>query len=247
MNLMTIFRLLATALNPTTTAAEAKAAIQKAHNLGQSDGTIASVVGSLDHQIQATQKLKEQLRVKEAEVEALQEQNSLLGEEVDSLRTEVAILTTENSAVKAATSDTGRTYAPFGLFAEHARLRFGRKTWKSAFAFDVGITVKEINAWKTVDLVPAEWAATLDRLSHEERKAASRQPWTDDERARLRELLEHGFSDLAAAQLLTGELGRRLLEPTITGQRRRLSKEGGWVARTRQAPANGHAGYTSFQ
>ena len=235
-NLVNVVRLLAVALNPSTPRHEANAAARKARELGQSDGTVASLLSSLDT-IREESTSRRSAPSTRPKWQPCQKRNCALDGEVASLREEICKVRAQNVALRG-----GSGYRALISRSLHS-LRapappMARKTWKSAFAFKAGIPVKQLNAWQTVDLIPGEWMALLDALTPERQKAASRQPWTDAERARLRALVQEGRSDPEIAWLLTAEFGRRRFEPAVTNLRRRLSRDEGWPSR----PTSGKRG-----
>jgi hypothetical protein len=174
-------------------------------------------------------------------MEALQAQNLSLKVEAQQLQAEVEGRKAEVGTLKAAASHNDRSYVTFDSFGASAGRTYGRKLWKSAFAFEAGITVKEINAWETVGLAPADWLAKLDALTDYQRKPTARKPWTAEERARLRAVLDQGHSDLATAQILTEEFGRRLYESSVANQRRQLFRNNGWAPQGRPGSGRGRA------
>lgn len=128
-------------------------------------------------------------------------------------------------------ADTGVGYVDFGLIAEKAVRRCGRATWKPAVAFALNMSVKELNAWKTVGVFPAELVARVAALNDCECASSSRQQWADDEIEQLKAILDEGHSDLEAAVILTRKLGRRIYETSITNRRRRLFRDECWRPR----------------
>jgi hypothetical protein len=101
--------------------------------------------------------------------------------------------------------------------------RFGRTTgWKALAAFELGLDVKVMNTWQTVGVIPKALLGQVHGFRDEQIKPASRAKWTEAEKAALGALVEQGLSDRAVAQTLASRLGRRLVETSITGARRRF-------------------------
>ncbi len=166
------------------------------------------------------------LRRAKAERDAIKEAYAALHAKYERLQAENAALREGTAA-----SDTGDAYMRFSVFRQRATAIYGRDRWKSAFATAAGISIKELNAWETVDTIPAALAVKLDALTEEQRRPASRKPWTGDDIKRLKQVLDAGKSDLEAAHILSVHLGRRLHETSIAGQRRRLFRDTGWLPR----------------
>jgi hypothetical protein len=122
-------------------------------------------------------------------------------------------------------------YLHYEDLAARAHAIFGRAHWRGALAYHLGISIKVMSAWKTVDLVPASFVAELERMTEVERQPASRQPWTPDEHQALKALINARQTNLEAARILSARFGRRLYESSIAGQRRRLGREGWSVER----------------
>jgi hypothetical protein len=81
-------------------------------------------------------------------------------------------------AWKTTASDDGRSYITFDAFTASAGRSYGRKLWKTAFAFEAGITIKHINAWETVGSLPPVGgeARCADRRAAQAHRS---KPWTD--------------------------------------------------------------------
>ena len=124
--------------------------------------------------------------------------------------------------------DMRREYISFRSLAAKAERIFGHRRWKPALAAALGMSMKELNGWQNANAFPAHMAKRLDEFTIDQLKSASRQPWTVDEIERLKVLLETGASDLDTAQTLSAEFGRRIYEPSVTRQRRRLFRIEGW-------------------
>jgi predicted RNase H-like nuclease (RuvC/YqgF family) len=232
-SLVKIVQLLALALNPATLKHESDAAIRKAELLSRDDGTVASLLDSVHKLKVAKAETERDLAQCRSTIDALQAQNHSLQSEGERLQAEVNGLKAEVHALKEVVSDDARAYVNFADFARRAGQSYARKLWKSAFAFEAAITIKEMNAWETVGLAPAVWLAKLDALTEEQRKPTARKPWTAKERARLQAILDQGHTDLATARILTGEFGRRIYESSITTQRRQLFRQEGWAPQCR--------------
>ncbi|TXM76585.1 hypothetical protein FV218_06460 [Methylobacterium sp. WL69] len=119
-------------------------------------------------------------------------------------------------------SDTGTKFVSFESVSVRAERTFSRKRWMSAFAFNVGLSIHELRAWKTVGIFPAALAMKLEHLTEDQTKPASRQTWTTEESARLKAVLAEGATNLVAAAKLSAEFGRPLHETSIVGARRRI-------------------------
>jgi hypothetical protein len=123
----------------------------------------------------------------------------------------------------ATVSDTGEEYVPWVEFEAAAIKAFGREgSWKSVAAFEMDMDVKVLNAWQTVGVIPAKSLDVVKGLTEDQKAPASRKKWTDDEYARLKALGAEMHRDREIAKILSREFGRRLVETSITGARRRL-------------------------
>jgi hypothetical protein len=166
-----------------------------------------------------------QAALDEQEVE-IEEYRTRLDEQqavLDGQQAEIDALRTENEALKAtmgSRSDTGPEYIPWEVFKREGDKVFGCTRWTARFASAADITVKELRAWRIAGIVPARFLAVMQSLSNEQKASASRQPWTDAERVRLKALVSQAVTDCEIAKVLSMEFGRRLLETSITGARR---------------------------
>lgn len=128
----------------------------------------------------------------------------------------------------ATSSDTGQRYGTYAAAAAVAARVFGTDRCKPAWAAALGMPLKVLNGWEAAGAFPTHLIDKLSRLSPEQVKPASRKPWTLADLECLKAVLATGASDFEAAQILSVELGRRLFEPSITRQRRRLFRTEGW-------------------
>jgi hypothetical protein len=182
-------------------------------------------------------RLKQIISAQQEQLEASRARCVRLESQVELLQAKVHARELEAQAFK---SDCGRVYVQFSDFAASATKCFRRARWKSAFAFEANMTLKMVNAWETVGLMPAEFASYLKGLSPEQLKNASRQPWTREEVARLAELVPSGESDSNLAHLLSREFGRRIFESAVTTQRRRLRRENAHAGEEQKTPIGWH-------
>lgn len=186
------------------------------HAYETADLARAELKSDNDRLLQLNEVLQAALRKKDHELEAATAR-------IEELQ---AVATQEMQAHR---SDTGSEYVDFAAFANAAAAKCGRPTWKSAVAFALGMTVRELTAWSVVGIFPANLAAQVDALSKEERAPPSRQRWTKEEVDRLKDVLNTGCTDFQAAVRLTHELGRRVLETSVASKRRRLLSTDCWL------------------
>jgi transposase-like protein len=168
-------------------------------------------------------------RLKEAEdkVNELQQEGRNLKAENARLRQENDALTAENEVFKkaqsAATPKTGKGYLTWPEFEAVAVKKFGRVTgWKAVAAFELDIDIKVLNAWQTVGVIPAEYCDRVRAFAPEQIEPVPRKKWTDDEKAALVDLVAQGVSDRTIAKTLSMQFGRRFVETSVTGARRRF-------------------------
>jgi hypothetical protein len=163
-------------------------------------------------------------------VERLREENDTLraekraqAERIAELEARVTELEAAQAEPAAATvSDTGEEYVPWIEFEAAAMKAFGREgSWKSVAAFEMDMDVKVLNAWQTVGVIPARYVAMVQALTDDQKAPASRKSWSDDDYARLQALVDEGKRNREIAKILSREFGRRLVETSITGARRR--------------------------
>lgn len=126
-------------------------------------------------------------------------------------------------------SDTGREYVDFDAITAVAERRTGRKFWKPAVAFILGITMREIRAWAEVGVIPVEFVERLDAAGDGEFLPASREKWTAGDDVCFKYVLDNTSDDLEAAQALTKKMRRCVHETTVTRKRLILRRNEGWL------------------
>jgi hypothetical protein len=202
-------------------------------------------IKSLEEQLKRAESARlSEAALRDQEIEGLKAGNKALAKEAARFKKENAKLRKKGETVpgtESVTSDTGASYTSFEEFKRKALANYGRDYWHSAFAHEAGITVKQLRAWETVDLIPDQLAAKLDGFGEEQRKPASRKQWSFAENERLKELLSDGADYLEAARVLSREFGRRIFEGSISRRRQVLFREEGWSPAPRSG-AFGKAG-----
>jgi hypothetical protein len=123
----------------------------------------------------------------------------------------------------------------YSEFAEEAERKFGRKHFKSAFAFHSGLSIKQMNAYQTAGVIPMGMVSVLRAMTDEQCKPASRKRWREGELDQLEGLLNRGESALSIAKTLSFRFGRPVYETSIVGKRRRLVRERSWTAPPRRS------------
>jgi hypothetical protein len=157
-------------------------------------------------------------------MDRLTAENQTQAERIAELEARIVELEAAQKAKPAAAtvSDTGEEYVPWIEFEAAAMKAFGREgSWKSVAAFEMDMDVKVLNAWQTVGVIPARYVAMVQALTDDQKAPASRKSWSDDDYARLQALVDKGKRNREIAKILSREFGRRLIETSITGARRR--------------------------
>jgi DNA-binding transcriptional MerR regulator len=152
-------------------------------------------------------------------------------DEIATLQAEIARLKEENDrltkkleeAEPVVVSDTGDEYVSWVEFEAAAITAFDRQTgWKAVFAFEADIDIKTLNAWQTVGVIPAKLFDIVKTLTADQKAPSLRKKWTVAEYDRLEALVAERKRDREIAKLLSAEFGRKLVESSIMGARRRL-------------------------
>lgn len=107
-------------------------------------------------------------------------------------------------------------------FAHTAISAAKRTHWRSSFAAAAGISLAHLKKILASDIIPQIYWDLLDKMNFEDWAPASRQRWTNYDRATLRRLAKGGIDDVELARILTTQLERRILEGGVARQRRNL-------------------------
>jgi hypothetical protein len=134
-------------------------------------------------------------------------------------------------------------FMTYSAFAEEAERKFGRKHFKSAFAFHGGIPIKQLRAYKIAGVIPVSMVSVLRAMTDEQCKPASRKRWSEGELDQLEEFLNRGESTLSIARALSCRFGRPVYETSIMGKRRRLVRERSWTAPPRTSECRRSAAF----
>jgi hypothetical protein len=180
----------------------------------------------------AHEKERAKTKTLRAKNKALRAEHEALRSEHEDLRAKYEDLLAEKEALSAATgskADTGTEYINSKVFEEEGDKVFACKGWRPRFASAADIDLKELDAWRVVKVVPAKFRDLLPNLTDEQKAPASRMAWSDAERKRLMTLVSRGLTDREIAKVLSKAFGRRLVETSITGARRRFK-----ILRTRR-------------
>ena len=182
---------------------------------GSLDSAVAQSIRTINDTVKRVERLRE-------ENDTIRAQNRAQAERIAELEARIAELEAAQAA-PAAVSDTGEEYVLWAEFEAAAIKAFGREgSWKSVFAFEADMDVRTLTAWQTVGIIPARYVTLARTLTADQKAMSSRKKWTDDEYDRLEALVAEGHRDREIANILSRELGRRLIETSITGARRRL-------------------------
>ena len=133
-------------------------------------------------------------------------------------------------------SDLGTKYVQFDKLRVEVANTFTSSRWRGVVALHLGISRKCLDAWEVVGVVPNEYVDRVRAMTDDDRKPASRKPWSQDELKCLEGSLAQELSDLQIAGLITQKCGRKRLESSVVRQRCRLRREGKWRPPTNHSP-----------
>lgn len=133
-------------------------------------------------------------------------------------------------------SDLGTKYVQFDKLRVVVDNTFSSRRWKGVVALHLGISRKCLDAWEVVGVVPDVYVDRARAMTDNDRKPASRKPWSQDELECLEASLARELSDLQIAGLITQKYGRKRLESSVVRQRCRLQREGKWRPPTNHSP-----------